>query len=689
MNGAPETAVKTHTTHRPRKRVSPQELRRRRLRYAVDRVWGRLVHLARLGRAGQWVLHQYDIYKPGLDTQPDARDPDKEVPIRGLTTTDGFPVDDCGLIWAGKGPVPDFQDASFWEGKCKELDAKIKEVKAKRVHHCFTPERLRVLESLEQQEDHYFNTVVVEKRQKAEGCHNLVFHSLFELAGLGRPGQWILHNEDLYHPAIDTRPQTRRAEKSIVIHDSVFHGNEKFWYKDGEIPVRFELFWEGEGPQPDFGDSDYWLDKAEDFSGMNNSKYALVKKGLIQPNFTPEELRVLESLEAQDGHLFAEVVRRRRENPNPPVQKTPESRAAAKKLLETKLIVQSLLCHLWDCGLAGKWVLHNSELYVPDYDIGDRHKDEEDPQRHTILKGKSEGLYYYGTSDRAMLPDFDNIEYWEETLADLQTKRREVEAGTVEHHFTPGELIRIQLLEQEEDNALALGSSEAQKENGINAWINNTKEEQPLPPLHPLPSPPSRSRSASLVSSEPAGRGFSSPCGTDGFTGSEHSQVRRDLGTKKRKRSTNIDEDVPPGDTTARSAKRSKSQPRPGPLVAPGRTSRHNLSASLQEVQGPQRIPTTSGLLPSGPLNVRRTTGHLSGKRDTHRTTTKSNTMRERNAVEKGQLRRQRAAGPRAGGHGQRKTRRSLIESSPSELRRSERLVGLPRKDYTWKGLCT
>ncbi len=340
------------------------------------------------------------------------------------------------------------------------------------------------------------------------------------------------------------------------------------------------------------------------------------------------------------------------------------------RLLKAKLIVQSLLCHLWDCGLARKWVLHNCELYVPRYDIKDRHKDEDDPQRHTILRGESDGLYYYGDSGRP-LPDFDSIAYWEKKKAELERKIEEVQARKVKHKFRSGELRRTRLLEQ--DEALSLGSSGSPKTNGISAWLNGANDAEPRPP-----SPP-RSRSASIVSSNHAGWGFSSRA-TKGVD-SKQAQVRNP-GANKRKRPTNNDKELLPG----HSSKPSRGQPPPDPKSiqpAPSLTSRYKTPTSLQD-HSPQRA-ATSALPPLGPPNIKRTTGHLLGDRSSQRSTTRGAT-REENAVKERQVPRQIATGPRTGG--QRKKRGGPTENSPPELRRSERLAVLPRRDYTWRGLC-
>ncbi|KIH86481.1 hypothetical protein SPBR_08259 [Sporothrix brasiliensis 5110] len=665
MNGSSQATIQAQAIPRPRKRASPEELHRRRLQRAIAYRGG---SGERIGRAGQWILHNFDIYISSLDTRPHSRHPDKVVPVRGLTYN-GIPINDQGLIWAGEGPVPGFQDVAFWEGKHKELEEKMDDVDNRRVQPRFTPEELRVLESLEQQEGHSFRAIKIERTLRAEQSHNAVFNCLFEFGGHGRPGQWILHNEDLYHPVIDTRPQTRKPGKSIVIHDSVFDGNVRFWYKDGEIPVHYELFWDGAGQQPDFADGDYWIDKAKEL-GFQGGKRGLVEDGLVQPEFTPEELQVLEALERQDGHFFAEMARHRKEHP--PVQQTPESQAAANRLLEAKVIVHALLCRLWESyGLAGKWALHTYDLYTPDYDIRDRHTDEDDPQRHTVLRG-TEGLYYYGDSGRP-LPDFDSMAYWEGKKAELETKIKDIVAGKVKHGFGPGELRRILLLEKEQDDALSLGASGPQKTDSINAWLSGASEAEPPPPPPPL----RRSRSPSTGSLDRAQR--DPPLRGAGSTSSRQGEA--DSSDRKRKRPANNDEGLPSG----HGPKRSREQPPPESST----TNQHYVAkralSSPQWIRGHSRTAGTAGAAGIAPSTLRpgppdsdvwaKLARHLPVKRGS------SWYARGEYPAAESQARHPTEAMPGVG----RRLKKRGTSPSDAPVRRSARIAALPPRTYLYR----
>lgn len=242
------------------------------------------------------------------------------------------------------------------------------------------------------------------------------------------------------------------------------------------------------------------------------------------------------------------------------MQETPESQAAAKRLIEAKFIVQSLLCRLWEgCGLAGKWVLHTSDFYVPEYDIRDRHKDEDDPQRHTTISG-SEGLCYYGESDRPV-PDFDSMAYWDNKKAELERKIKEVEAGKVKHEFGPGELMRIMLLEQKQGDTLSQGANGSRETNSIGAWLNGANKAGPLP---------------------------LSPRGTEGAT-SGQAQVGNS--ERKRKRPANHNEELLSG----HGPKRSRGQPLPESSTPTQRhVSRQTPSSPPQRVRGHSRTARTA-----------------------------------------------------------------------------------------------
>lgn len=373
--------------------------------------------------------------------------------------------------------MPDLQHIGFWESKCKDLDDKIERVTAKVVQPRFTPVELQTLESLEQQDGHFYHTDLVRKRKKREGHKREVFNTLFDLARRGLPGQWVLHNEELYHSAIDTRPETRTT--SILIRDSDYTGDTRvqgdgITYKgdkqmqgDG-ILVEYELRWAGKGPHhPDFTDFDYWKNKASDLF----EKLCAVEGGTGQHHFTPKELKRLESMECNPDHAFAKYARERKENS--PVGQTPESGVALQKLGYAVQMVVSELDDLWDCGLAGQWVLHHEDLYVPKYDTRCRGQDNEDSPQSEVVDNFND-LRYDGARPP---PDFGNIAYWQEKRAYLQKRKDDAKAGKVQHLFTEGELRRIELLElailqQRERRTLSNVSGTDQKTDVIAAWLD-------------------------------------------------------------------------------------------------------------------------------------------------------------------------------------------------------------------------
>ncbi|KIH90685.1 hypothetical protein SPBR_00396 [Sporothrix brasiliensis 5110] len=611
MNGAPE-AAKSVIQH-PQERMSSRERYYLRLKRAIDAVDSRLVRLACLGRPGQWILHHEDIYSATLDTRPHSRNPDEEVPVRGLT----YP--EKGIVWAGKGTAPNFKDIRFWEGKRKDLDEKIEQVKAKLVQPRFTPEELQSLESLEEQAGHFFHTELDDKRKRMVGDKTAVFNILFDLAGLGRPGQWILHNEELYHPAIDTRPQTRAAEKSIVIRDATYKGDTRV-LGDGVL-VDYELTWAGNGPQPDFADFDYWENKRSDL----RDKRRQVKEGLVQPRFTPDELRTLESMEGDEDHAFTIYARERRENPS--VVKTAESFAALQKLAETQQMVISLMDDLWDCGLAGKWVLHYEDLYLPVYDTRFRERDKDEDRDtlpgHIVINNVIDDFNDLRFDSRFRSPpDFGNIAYWEEKRAELRKKRDDVEAGKlVTHHFSEGELMRIELLEraileQRERERDRLFSSTDQKTKGVAAWLNgDTEGAMPTPPQPRTPTPPPRTHLLSGVPNHAGRRGHVTE-----NVGAEHSQLRNSEALK-RKRSTNNEDESLPGHAM-RPVKRNKKQSQPEltstmPTMPTMPTRR---PSPPQKVRG--HVRTATSISPLDPSNARgETDSRVLAGRGTQRST--------------------------------------------------------------------
>ncbi|OAA68276.1 hypothetical protein SPI_00471 [Niveomyces insectorum RCEF 264] len=554
MNG-PEAAKSVIRC--PQERLSSHQWHYLRLQMIVRLVCSRLVDLARLGRPGQWILHHEDLYNPRLDTRPQSRKPDKDIPLHDVMHLSKT------FFWAGDGPVPDFKDIAFWRGKRKDLDNKIELVKAGRVQPRFKHEELQTLESLERQDDHFYSVVLNEKRQKTVGYKIRLFNVLFSLAKLGRAGQWILHNEELYHPAIDTRPQTRETEKKIIIRDSTYRGNTRV-LGDGLL-VDYELTWAGQEPQPDFAAFDYWESKLEDLC----EKTRQVEEGRVQPLFTAEELQTLESLEADEDHAFAKYMKEQKETP--PVVKTAESRAAERKLSEARQMVVTVLDDLWDCGLAGKWVLHCEDLYLPAYDTRFRERDEDEDEdedgggrpRQIVVDSFNDLRY---DSRFKAPPDFSNITYWEEKRAELRKKRDYIRAGRQrKHNFSKGELMRIKLLEHSIQETFDRGPTTAgdpdQTTKGVEAWLDSNAKY-----IIPPPPPP--------------------------VTTSLYLVKRR---ARKRKRPTDNSHADPVPRHALRPAKRSKAkQPQPKAMLAmptPYDTAQHRPSASSpHELRGHVRI---------------------------------------------------------------------------------------------------
>ncbi|OAA59196.1 hypothetical protein SPI_06398 [Niveomyces insectorum RCEF 264] len=674
MSGAPEAAVEKHTAHHQSKRCAPsRQLYYNRLSRAILNTSNRLNELARLGRPGQWILHHEEIYEAALDTRPQSRNPDEEVPVHGLTYCK-VPLRDWGLIWAGKGPAPDFQDVAFWEDKVKGLDDKIELVKARLVRPRFTPEELQTLESLEQQPRHFFHIELNSKRKRMGGVKNGVFNVLFSLARLGRPGQWILHNEELYHPTIDTRPQTRAAEKSIVVRDSHYKGDTRVT-GDG-ILVDFKLTWAGNGPPPDFDDFHFWEYKLSDL----RDKRRQVEEGRVEPRFTPDELQTLEALENDKDHAFAQFLKDRKEKP-PVVVETEEEVAASRKLALARELVVSVMGLLWYDGLAGKWVLHCEHLYLPEYDthFRERYKDEDgDIFQENVLVDSFNGLRFdtrFGPP-----PDFSDITYWERKRAELRKKEDEVEAGRLTaHNFTEAELMRIELLEraiseQREKELDGHSGSTDQRTKQIAAWLDgNTEETMPTPqkPRIQTPPPPTHPPSGHTGRRDH----------TTKDVGDEHSQPRRS-GALKRRRPTNNDDESLPGHAI-HPVKRSKMQPPPEPLsTTPTQrhVSRQQPSSPLQKVRG---HPQTARTAPSAPLldpsnPGAKTDGHQLAGRGTRRSMNVS--QRGSGAADR---RTQRLA--RAGlGAGRHLRRRGGSPADPP-LRRSARIAALPPRKNLYR----
>ncbi|KAK3366389.1 hypothetical protein B0H63DRAFT_89486 [Podospora didyma] len=437
-----------------------------RINSAIFNISGRLTQLAGLGRPGQWVIHNEDLYKPSIDTRPHSRKPDEEIAIRGLTYN-GFPINDRRIIWAGKGPPPNFQDVAYWEGKAEELEAKQKQIEdGLLVDHQFTPKELATLESMERQKGHFFRNSRVLNRDELQIRKNLVRNLLTTIAELGRPGQWILHHEELYHPNIDTRPQSRKSYKGVPIRG---------FTTLNMVPTNEEYFWAGKGPPPDFEDHLYWMRKQKELSAKRDQ----IKNGQVHPQFTQEELSALESMERDEAHFFCMSERLKREKAHVrPL--TPPSQEAAEKLKLARSLVWCELTNLWELGLPGKWVLHHEDIYLSKYDTRRRDDDETVPIPPIAANEGFEktgfGLRYDGDWP---LPDFNDLAYWEAKLQKLKTKTQEVEGGIVEHKFTPEDLMRLALLEC--DQNFREGASGRERMGGVDAWLSRENDLQAQP----------------------------------------------------------------------------------------------------------------------------------------------------------------------------------------------------------------
>ncbi|CAK7214919.1 hypothetical protein SCUCBS95973_002300 [Sporothrix curviconia] len=263
---------------------------------------------------------------------------------------------------------------------------------------------------------------------------------MFKLARLGRPGQWILHHEELYHPSIDTRPNVRATKQSVVIQHLPFYAGR--WVKDNHKNIGFELSWSGTGPPPDFEDDFFWKAKVRDIL----KKLEQVKEGSVEPQFSPDEVQALEAMEADEDHAFA------RFRAEPPVaDPTPEEEAAFSKIQHVIFFIKAAMDELWNSGLAGKWVLHYEDLFLPQYDTWSRERyddDNDDGDPPVMVEVDSHSRLRFDSRASITLPDFKDPDWWKQKLAELEAKSAEVEAGTLtKHHFNEHQLRRIQLLD--------------------------------------------------------------------------------------------------------------------------------------------------------------------------------------------------------------------------------------------------
>ncbi|OAA59740.1 hypothetical protein SPI_05938 [Niveomyces insectorum RCEF 264] len=496
---------------RPKIKVSHLALLQHRTIFVANR----LTRLAALGRAGQWILHHEDIYYPILDTRPDSRDHSKEIRICDVTY-EGKPVTagNIELVWVGSAPAPDFTSVAFWTDKLKDLETKLKQtedaLEEGRAHHGFTPDELQVLELMESRAGHFFHKAAQDRARELEQTKDEVYRILILLAGKGRPGQWILHNEDLYHPSIDTRPQTRKPGSGLVIRGFKQFGNHS--------P---ELVWDGKAPAPDLTSHIFWRRKRLRLV----DEQVKVRNGLVHPNFTPEELRVLESMEGQQNHYFAECAQQRRDV-SPPRPLSPSSQAAAHELASARRRVIAMMQSIWDLGLAGQWILHLEDIFCPESDTRRRCRnannegdddDDGDDDTYPVSSIRDCGDFGLRYDGALPLPDFDDVAYWKKKYATLEAKREEVRTGRVEHHFTPAELATLQLAERDRETQYVPDAA-SQKLTGVRAWLGIERE---------------GSNSPDGAKSTP-----NSAAGTFASTGLEDNEQQGISVTRKRKRRT-------------------------------------------------------------------------------------------------------------------------------------------------------
>ncbi|ERS97235.1 hypothetical protein HMPREF1624_06566 [Sporothrix schenckii ATCC 58251] len=564
-------AAAASRAHTSQERMLSQRRHHMQLKQAATEVSHQLAHLANLEWPGLWILHHEDLYRPDIDTRPHSRDPNRGIPL-------SVPGLKQGTIWAGKGPAPDFNDVAFWEAKRSDLGEKIKEVEAGLVQPRFTAEELKTIESLEQQYGHVFRVVLERKRCAIRNEKVGVFNLLFLLAILGRPGQWILHNEDLYHPAIDTRPDTRAHQTSIVIRDATYDGSTLF-LGDGELAIDFELTWAGSLPAPDFADLPFWETKFKELTGKLNE----AKEGLVQPRFTPEELHTLELLKADTSHAFAVFAREAKVNP--PVKDTPESRAREKSLFVLRSRCVNQLESLWDHGLAGKWVVHGEDLYVPKYDTHFRERDadgEDGAGAGYVLIDSDLDLRFDTRFKPPLLDDLETVAYWEQKLAELRSTYEDVRAGRLTaHHFSKGERMRIALLDRAIDEELEALSRGATNDSGrstdtVAAWLSGGMN---AAAATPWPDEPGRQRTQTPSPLRDLRDGPAAAVGPQRQT----PEPTRKPEARKRKRAADDEHELPNRGRGQRGTKRSKQRGAATPRPTTGRGTRPTDTAPLRK----------------------------------------------------------------------------------------------------------
>ncbi|CAK7207599.1 hypothetical protein SEUCBS139899_010409, partial [Sporothrix eucalyptigena] len=400
-------------------------------------------------------------------------------------------------------PTVSFTDIRFWQQVLKELDDKIDQVRARDVQPDFTSDDERRLEELETQPGHFFRTELIRRQKRMVTDKMTIVNVLFQLAQGGRMGQWVLHNQDLYHPDIDTKPQTR-ARTPIIIRDDVFTGDMAVM-GISEVYAAFQLYWGGPGPRPETDDFIYW----ETTCKLLSDKLYEVKQGNIQPQFSPEEEMVLTSLESNPMHAFAVFAKDRINNSSPAKPKvnapeafdtreSPEMAEAKKQLWIAKHRVIPAMEELWGAGLPGMWVLHNDDVYLTAYDTHLREHDNDinetdkplpdaksDPEdgngrRHILLDDEDLGPLC-GDPRNQPRPDFNAASYWDEKRRFFKEKADDIAAGRLkEHNFTDGQMMRIELLKRDlEHHRASTDTGDEQTSvmerltKRVNAWREN------------------------------------------------------------------------------------------------------------------------------------------------------------------------------------------------------------------------
>ncbi|CAK7208865.1 hypothetical protein SCUCBS95973_000256 [Sporothrix curviconia] len=378
-------------------------------------------------------------------------------------------------MWNGKGPVPDFTDIEFWEQTWQDLNNKTSLVEAGGVEPQFTPEELETLEHLEDNEERkkIYHQIYSDGMKHMPERRERVLYVLMNLALHGRPGQWILHQQGIFHPCIDTRAHTRDPASVIPFTGPLFDDDYEMTLLHHDKPFPSVLMWGGPGPCPDpknrslhFWEKTYYhlLYRLED-----------VKLGCVAPQFTEAEEAALQAMEREEGHIFAIAAAKQRANPvdfAAANKLTPEEiiakRELAKKIASGHNCVYVMLLNLWNAGLDGRWVLHHEPLYLLPHDTRMRLREylaEDDGYGHSeshphrkIITTDYEALCFDGTvpgmnnePPRFMdaLPDFDNPDFWMAEARRLDDLVFAVYDGKVKHRFTDGEIFHIRLVEQQ------------------------------------------------------------------------------------------------------------------------------------------------------------------------------------------------------------------------------------------------